>query len=57
MKGFIQKLRATTKRLKIKNDNFQTKNFDFELSLKRTQHFHISLRFKKVALQNGPTFG
>ena len=57
MKGFIQKLRATTKRLKIKKDNFQTKNFDFELSLKRTQHFQISLRFKKVALQNGPTFG
>ena len=57
MKGFIQKLRATTKRLKIKNDNFRTKNFHFELSLKRTQHFQISLRFKKVALQNGPTFG
>ena len=57
MQGFIQKIRAATKRLNIKNDNFQTKIFHFGLSLKRTQHFQLSLRFKKEALQNGPTFG
>ena len=30
--------------------------FDFGLSLKRKQHFQLSPGFKRVALENGPTF-
>ena len=50
-------LQKIKQQINIKNDNFQAKKlfFHFGLSLKRRQHFQLSLHFKRVALENGPT--
>ena len=56
MQGFIQKIRETTRHKKSQFSDKKTPFFHFGLSLKRRHHFQLSLRFKRVALENGPTF-